>query len=97
MGTYHVKAMKAAVSLVLTTASRLKSSSVDSEDAKKASDEVISNAVDHLYPFLEKWVKAKLSETSFGGSRIIFYEHSCKTELKVYAADLSTFALCSIP
>lgn len=82
---YHLHAIVAVVSLVLSAVSRLRkfTSAADRADLKKASNEEIDQAINSLYPELEKWIKRKLSERSFGGSAIFFYEHNSKAELKV--------------
>lgn len=82
--TYHIKAIKANVSLLLTAACRLKVSTESNGDLKITMNEEISKAVNSVYPSLEKWVKTKLSGEAFGGCRTYFYEHNSKAELKVY-------------
>lgn len=82
---YHLRAIVAVVSLVLSAVSRLKKFTLatDGADLKKALNEEIDQAINSLYPELKKWIKKKLSDRSFGGSAIFFYEHSSKAELKV--------------
>ena len=93
---YHLRAIAAVVSLVLSAVSRLKmfASASDRTDLKKALNEEIDQAINNLYPELGKWIKKKLSDRAFGGSTMFFYEHSCKAELKVlsYIISFSNFA-----
>ena len=81
----HLRAIVAVVSLVLSAVSRLKkfTSAADRADLKKALNEEIDQAINTLYPELEKWIKTKLSERTFGCSTAHFYEQNCKIELKV--------------
>jgi hypothetical protein len=88
---YHLRAIVAVVSLVLSAVFRLKkfASDADRADLKKALNEEIDRAINNLYPELEKWIKKKLSDRAFGGSAMFFYEHSSKAELKVSLSLLS--------
>lgn len=88
---YHLRAIVAVVSLVLSAVSRLKkfASDADRADLRKALNEEIDQAINGIYPELEKWIKKKLSDRTFGGSGIFFYEHSSKAELKVSLSLLS--------
>lgn len=82
---YHLHAIVVVASLVLSAVSRLRkfTSAADRADLKKALNEEIDQAINSLYPELEKWIKKKLGERSFGGSAILFYERSSRAELKV--------------
>ena len=90
---HHVKALKAGISLMLGTATKLMSYSSISKEHQKIFNDDIVKAMSRIGNGLKVWVGSKFSGAVFGGTHTFFQDQYSRDELQVCLVNCCTCAL----